>query len=98
MTALYRGAAGTVLASHNESQPLVLLESLACGTPVMGPNLLNLRSYWGHAIRYCSPPPSRSFDAQLSAFYQDCKGGLQQTFHVPRWSEIANRVLEIYEK
>lgn len=89
---------GVFLASNYEAQPLVLLEALACGIPVMAPDLLTIHSYFGNAIEYCSPPSDASFPDELKEFHKKCMDGLTQEFLVHSWSDIANQVSDAYQK
>ncbi len=98
MAALYRGALGTFLASQYDNQGLVLLESLACGRPVMGPDLPSVRTHFGDAIRYCPQVRSKSFGDSLVAFEDFCRGGGQQSVAVPSWHEIGQEVLGVYKR
>lgn len=95
--AILRGAKGCILASEGESQPIALLESLACGTPVMGPDLTPLKSFFGDTIRYAVSPGKAAFAGQLAAFYRECGAGLKQSFHVLGWGQVAEKVAEVYE-
>lgn len=98
MAALYRGAQGTFLASRYENQGLILLESLACGKPVMGPDLPALRTFFRDCIQYCPPVGSAGFGPALEAFERYCHQGGKQRMDVPRWGEIAQRVQRVYEQ
>ena len=95
--ALLRGARGCVLASDMETQPIAMLESLACGTPVMGSDSVCLRSFFGHAIRYCASPRKAVFVDQLRDFYRECCMGEKQSFPVIDWSQVSAKVAAVYE-
>jgi glycosyltransferase involved in cell wall biosynthesis len=95
--ALLRGASGAFLASRNESQPLALLESLACGTPVMAPDLLAIRSsYVGDRICYGHTADQPVFARDLRSFYEQCSEGLVQDVEVPSWHDVSARIESIY--
>jgi glycosyltransferase involved in cell wall biosynthesis len=89
-------ASGLVLASHLEAFPLVLLEALACGTPVMVTNMPALRSIFGDAIRYAPPAADPDYAAALAAFHRDCLAGLRQKFPVLTWDDVAAQVAAVY--
>lgn len=55
LAALYRHAAVTVLPSAREGFGLPVVESLACGTPVVASDLPVLREVGGAAVEYCAP-------------------------------------------
>jgi glycosyltransferase involved in cell wall biosynthesis len=96
LASIMKGSLGVFLASDYESQPLVLLEALACGIPVMAPDILDLRSYYGDVIRYSSSPYSKKFPYELNQFYNDCKKGLRQSFQSIGWSEVAEQINHVY--
>jgi len=96
LAAMYRGARGSFLASKNEGLPLSLLESLASGTPIMSPDLPNLRVYFKDAVRYAPSPDHRDFAAALVGFYHECRNGYQQDFAVLKWSDVAQQLAQVY--
>lgn len=98
MAAHYRGACGSFLASQNEGLPLALLESLAAGTPVMAPDLPNLRQHFGDAIRYLPPPDQPAAVGALQDFYAACQQGLKQSLQVPTWDDVGRHVANIYRQ
>lgn len=89
-------ASGLVLASDTEAFPLVLLESLACGTPVMVTNMPALRSIFSDSIRYAPPAAGPDYAAALAAFHRDCLAGLRQDYKVLTWDEVGALVAGIY--
>jgi len=50
---LYRQSALTLLPSDAEGCPLPVMESLACGTPVVGSDIAGVREAGGEIARYC---------------------------------------------
>lgn len=94
---LMQSSAGLVLASSRESQSLVLMEALACETPVMSTRLPTVATHYGKAIRYSPAPGAREYARALKRFYDDCLGGLKQNFQVLRWPEVARRILDVYD-
>lgn len=97
LATIYRGASGSFLASQNESLPLALLESLATGTPVMSPDLPNLRGYFGDAVSYIPAPERPEAVVALQQFYAACQQGLKQSFKVNRWTDIARQIIAVYQ-
>ena len=97
LAAIYRGACGSFLASQNESLPLALLESLAAGTPVMAPDLPNLRGYFGDAVAYVPAPDRPEAATALQQFYAACRKGLKQSFAVSNWEDIARQIIAVYQ-
>lgn len=93
---LMASASGLVLASTLEAFPLVLLESLACGTPVMVTDMPAMRSIFGGAIRYAPPAADPAYPAALAAFHRDCLAGLRQNYPVLTWDDVATRVANLY--
>ena len=97
MAALIRGARGSFIAGQYEAQSISILESLACGVPVMMSNFKNLQSFYGGHIAYCHPATDARFPGELKDFYQQCAGGLKQRFNVLTWDDVAKQVAQIYK-
>ena len=55
LAAVYRRAALTLLPSEREGFGLPLVESLACGTPMVASDIPVLRELGGDAVSYCPP-------------------------------------------
>lgn len=98
IAAMLRGAPGSFLASQNEGLPLTMLESLAAGTPVMAPDLPNLREFFGSAASYIPDPRTPAATQALQTFYRQCKEGLKPSFVPHRWSEVGRQVCSIYKE
>lgn len=96
LAAMYRGAKGTVLASRNEGLPLCLLESLAAGTPIMAPDIPNLRAHFKDSVRYTPAPEHPAFAESLRSFYDACSKGLKQDVHPVSWSGAARLTANVY--
>ncbi|MFC1497322.1 glycosyltransferase family 4 protein [Verrucomicrobiota bacterium] len=97
MIKMYKEASGLILASEYEAQGLVILEALACKTPVLSTDLLTVRSHFGNAINYCSKAASASFAYELKHFFRSCRNGLTQSFEVASWRDIAKQIHEVYK-
>jgi len=98
LASLYRGALGTFLASNYENQGIILLESLACGKPVMGPDFPALRTFFKDHIQYCPSVHSAAFSSALLRFDRFCAEGGRQEMKVLRWHDIARQVHRVYEQ
>jgi glycosyltransferase involved in cell wall biosynthesis len=55
LAAVYRRSALVLLPSDREGFGLPVLESLACGTPVVASDIPPLREVGGYAVSYCAP-------------------------------------------
>lgn len=96
--AILRGARGLVLASRNEGLPLVVLEALAAGTPVLLSDLPNMRAVFGDAVSYCPPADAGGFDKSLRAFWEDVRGGRRApAFEVPDWHDVGRQYAALYQ-
>jgi glycosyltransferase involved in cell wall biosynthesis len=93
---LYRASLGTFLASDYDNQPLILLEALASGRPVMGPSITPVKCHFGYSIIYCDSAKSSHFPKQLREFYNFCQQGRTQSFNVLSWSEVAQKIIDVY--
>ncbi|MBM4153013.1 MAG: glycosyltransferase family 4 protein [Kiritimatiellaceae bacterium] len=98
LATLYQSTLGTFLASDYDNQGIILLESLACGKPVMGPDLPSLRSYFGDHIHYGPSAKSVAFADALNRFNQFCRSGGTQTMHILSWGDVGRQVLDVYQK
>jgi glycosyltransferase involved in cell wall biosynthesis len=61
LASIYRSAAFTVSTSDREGFCLPLVESMACGTPVVASNIPAIREVGGTAAVYCKPHDSGAF-------------------------------------
>lgn len=98
LAAIYRGALGTFLASRNEGLPLSLLESMATGTPIMVPDLANLRAHFKDAVPYIPPPGHPGFARTLRQFHDACQSGMRQPNSALRWREVAALLVSVYRR
>jgi len=96
IAALLRGCRGVLLTSRHESNPLSLLEALACGKPVMAPDLPPLRSFYKDAVLFAPAPEDGRFIPLLKRFDAMCRRDYRQTFPVLSWTAVARRYADIY--
>ena len=96
---MLRGARGLVLASRNEGLPLVVLEALAAGTPVLLSDLPNMRAVFGDAVTYCPPADDPGFHQHLDSFWRKVRAEkVVPKFEVLDWQEVGRRYAALYQK
>lgn len=65
LAAVYRRSAVVLLPSEREGFGLPVLESLACGTPVVASDIEALREVGGDTVRYCPPEDVEAWTAAV---------------------------------
>lgn len=100
---LYCGARATLMPSSYESFGLPVLESMACGTPVIAAPLTALPEVAGEAACYAQPEPLPLAKAMHDlagndALFEDLrgKGFIQAQKH--SWADAARQLHEIYAR
>jgi glycosyltransferase involved in cell wall biosynthesis len=101
---LYTGATATILPSLFEGFGLPLLESMACGTPVIAANATSLPEVVGSAGLLIDPHDSDDIAEHINMLFNDQK--LQQTLRQRgydqvknfTWQKAAQRTLRVLEK
>ncbi len=96
---LYQEATVTVLLSHGETFGLVLLESLACGTPVIFTNKTSFTEVNDpNCVVYISPNDKKKLAYELNRFFSSPVDGLvvSQVSKDYSWSAIGGFLEEIY--
>jgi len=108
LAAVYRRSALLVMPSEREGFGLPLLESLACGTPVVASDIPALREVGGEAVTYCAVGEVESWAAAIGAL-------LEERMHRPddwaarqdrgirradafSWSKYAREIAALYDR
>lgn len=95
----YQEATVTVLLSHGETFGLVLLESLACGTPVIFTNKTSFTEVNDpNCVAYISPNDKKKLACELNRFFESPMDGLvvSQASKDYSWNAIGESLEEIY--
>jgi len=103
LPAIYAGAIATVLPSLYEGFGLPVLESMACGTPVVTSRAASLPEIGGEAALYFDPQDVREMAAALEQVWRNPElrhtmshQGLTQAARFS-WSRAAQETLRVYE-
>ncbi|MBI2984796.1 MAG: glycosyltransferase family 4 protein [Candidatus Kerfeldbacteria bacterium] len=99
LVALYQNARGLLQPSIDESFALPILESLACGTPVIAADIPSLRAVYGEVIRYASlDDVGRWLDwiRQLPVDHQPTSQTQQTLVTEHSWSALVGRLETLY--
>jgi glycosyltransferase involved in cell wall biosynthesis len=103
LPAFYGGAAVTVIASLYEGFGLPIIESMACGTPVVSSRVASLPELGGDAARYFDPEDAEEMAAVIGEVWRDSglchrlsEQGLVQAARFS-WARAATQTLEVYE-
>ena len=107
LAAIYRRAALTLLPSEREGFGLPLVESLACGTPMVASDIPVLREIGGEAVEYCpleQVPRWRDTvlallkerDTDSGAWRERKARGVARASEFS-WSQYAARLAELYQ-
>jgi glycosyltransferase involved in cell wall biosynthesis len=108
LAAVYRRSALLVMPSEREGFGLPLLESLACGTPVVASDIPALREVGGDAVTYCAVGEVEGWAAAIGAL-------LEERMHRPddwaarqdrgirradafSWSKYAREIAALYDR
>jgi glycosyltransferase involved in cell wall biosynthesis len=102
LPAVYQGAVGTVYPSLYEGFGLPMLESMACGTPVISSRASSLPELGGDAAYYFDPLDVEEMAAALGAVWRDAdlrrsmrERGLARASQFS-WTRAARETLEVY--
>ncbi len=106
LSAVYRRAALVLLPSDREGFGLPVVESLACGTPVVASELPPFKEVGGKAVVYCPPGNVQQWTRQVAALLLEHRNqpehwaarqlSGQQRAAVFSWSENARKTAEVY--
>ena len=108
LAAIYRRCALLVMPSEREGFGLPLLESLACGTPVVASDIAALREVGGDAVTYCPVGDLEGWTDAIHALLeereqQSSEWAARQERGVRRaeafsWSKYAGEIASLYER
>jgi glycosyltransferase involved in cell wall biosynthesis len=108
LAAIYRRCALLVMPSEREGFGLPLLESLACGTPVIASDIAALREVGGDAVTYCAVGDVGAWVAGIGALLEEraresSEWEARQARGVQRaeafsWSKYAREIASLYER
>jgi glycosyltransferase involved in cell wall biosynthesis len=100
IAAAYRRATVTVLTSDAEGFGLPLIESLACGTPVVASDIAALREIAGNVVLFCPVADVNAFAQAVSRVMNDQPeiASLLTQAKKYSWSRYAAQMTEIYSK
>jgi glycosyltransferase involved in cell wall biosynthesis len=104
LPAVYSGATATVLASIYEGFGLPILESMACGVPVVSSRAASLPEFGGEVARYFDPRDVDEMAAVIRNVWRDV--GLRQQMSRQgiswatrfSWTRAAHDTMRVYEK
>jgi glycosyltransferase involved in cell wall biosynthesis len=94
---IYKSARGFVLLSTMESLSLSALEAAASGCPLLLSDLPWARSTFGQSATYCPIGKTVSTAAALRRFHDEAPS-LPTPAMPCRWSDVANQLVQIYQK
>jgi glycosyltransferase involved in cell wall biosynthesis len=108
LAAIYRRSALVVMPSEREGFGLPLLESLACGTPVVASDISALREVGGSAATYCAVGDIDGWSVAISALLDEREhrpadwakrreGGIRRAEEFS-WSKYASEIASVYAR
>jgi glycosyltransferase involved in cell wall biosynthesis len=102
LPAVYSGATATTMASVYEGFGLPILESMACGAPVVSSNASSLPEFGGEAARYFDPLDVEEMAAAIGEVWRDAelrremsRQGLAQAAQFS-WARAARETMRVY--
>lgn len=108
LAAVYRRSALLVMPSEREGFGLPLLESLACGTPVVASDIPALREVGGDAVTYCAVGEIEAWTTAIGALLEERERrpdewtarqdrGTRRA-HAFSWSTYAREIAALYDR
>ena len=108
LAAVYRRSALLVMPSEREGFGLPLLESLACGTPVVASGIPALREVGGDAVTYCAVGEIEAWTTAIGALLEEREQrpdewaarqdrGTRRA-HAFSWSTYAREIAALYDR
>lgn len=104
LAAIYNLASLTVLPSHYEGFGLPVLESMACGTPVVCSNVASLSEISGDAAIFCDPNNPEDVSKQISYILKMSPKEQQNLSQKSikhasafSWHKVAKETIEVYK-
>jgi glycosyltransferase involved in cell wall biosynthesis len=108
LAAIYRRSALLVMPSEREGFGLPLLESLACGTPVVASDIPALREVGGDAATYCAVGDIDGWTTAIGALLEEREqrpatwakrreGGIRRA-EAFSWSKYASEIASLYSR
>jgi glycosyltransferase involved in cell wall biosynthesis len=108
LAAIYRRAALALLPSEREGFGLPLIESMACGTPILASELPVLKEVGGSVIEYCTPGSVSMWCTRVLDLLSERREAPER-WHARReaglararrftWAQFAARVAQVYRQ
>lgn len=104
LVAIYNLSSVTVLPSYYEGFGLPVLESMACGTPVVCSNVASLSEIGQNAAIFCNPESINDISTKIAKalnFTKSQREKLSKTLikHASRfsWQKVAQKTIQVYD-
>lgn len=103
LVTIYNLARATVLPSFYEGFGLPVLESMACGTPVICSKNSSLAEISGDVATYCNPQEPKDIAEKIITYInkeKDTRLQIKLTNHAKKfsWEKTAKETIDVYEK
>jgi len=97
LAGLMRRARGFVLFSQYENWSLAASEAVACGLPLLLPDLPWARERFGDQAHYLIPGGGDTNVERLRAFHRDCPKLSPPQVTLPSWKDVAEKLRNVYD-